>query len=171
MKSKVCTLFFIKITDWASLHVKRNLLSFHYPWFLKCPLTFSSSFGLGKGIGRKERSCIYSKSGLSMRTCNFNCSLFYLNANVTKNNLNGKKEKLFPQNNSCYILRFISCYYEWQLWFFRYLTLLKFAVCFFSYIDLFLSISVSELTMDLNLLLECGCLLYTSDAADEVCRV
>lgn len=70
-----------------------------------------------------------------------------------------RKKKISPQNNSCYscyILRFISFYINEV----AALSILCLpAICcmlFFSYTDFFLSTSVSEITMDLIPLPECG---------------
>ena len=51
-----------------------------------------------------------------------------------------------------YIYIYILIYiYQWKLWLSKYFTLLQFEVCFFSsYINLFLSISVFEITMDIE---------------------
>ena len=65
-----------------------------------------------------------------------------------------RKKKNIPQNNSCYSLWvwFFYIYISWKLWLSKYFTLLQFSVGFFfvSYIDLFLSISVFKITMDIE---------------------
>lgn len=63
-----------------------------------------------------------------------------------------RKKKNIPQNNSCYSLWVwgFFIYITWKLWLSKYFTLLQFSVCFFSYIDLFLSISVFKITMDIE---------------------
>lgn len=69
----------------------------------------------------------------------------------------GSKKKYSPLTPRTIVVIFLGVFlYPWKLWLFKYFTLLQFAVSFFYYIDLFLSISVSEITMDFSPLPECG---------------